>query len=139
MSENVFDIGDRVIYEKDSFEYEVYHMARPYYTLKREPKDGEEGAEVEGYIRIGGIKGGSLSLVKQTNNIKGEDKMNKNIVNVYEKTADAVLVQKWFDNGQEHSEASIDESFYDYLFLKDHKDEFLKEAKRLEAEAKNKD
>ena len=31
----------------------------------------------------------------RTNNIKGEDKMNKNIVKVFEKTADAVLVEKY--------------------------------------------
>lgn len=63
--------------------------------------------------------------------IQKEATMRKCVADVYEKTADAVLVDRWgsqmgvFDN----------DSFGSYLFTKDHKAEILAEAQRLEEES----
>lgn len=60
---------------------------------------------------------------------KEESNMNSNIARVYEKTSDAVLVERYCGG-------ELDEGVYDYVILSTHKDEFLKEAKRLDKEAK---
>ena len=59
-----------------------------------------------------------------------ENKMNKNISEVFDKTKDALLVEK-------HLGAEIGTTFIDGLTLADKKTEVLAEAKRLEKEEKD--
>lgn len=64
--------------------------------------------------------------------IEKEDTMNKNIVEVYENTKDAVLVNEHFGN-------EIHPTFTGLLNLKANKKAYLEEATRLEEEKKKKD
>ena len=59
-----------------------------------------------------------------------ENKMNKNISEVFDKTKDALLVEEYLGN-------QIGTTFIDGLMLTDKKAEVLAEAKRLEKEEKD--
>lgn len=73
-----------------------------------------------------------LIKVRGETTIKGEGKnMNKSIVALYDKTADAVLVDKHF--GKE-----IAETFTGQIILSANKEAYLTEAKRREDELKPK-
>ncbi len=66
---------------------------------------------------------------------KGETKMSipKVITDSYKETKDAVLVDKWFGGG-----VTSGATFNNVIF-KSHKDDFLKEAKRLQKEEDDKE
>ena len=72
---------------------------------------------------------GHFKLASKTQTIK-ENKMNKNISEVFDKTKDALLVEKYLGN-------QIGTTFIDGLMLTDKKTEVLAEAKRLEKEEKD--
>ena len=75
----------------------------------------------------------SKLLIAKMDKFKKEATMKKCVADVYEKTADAVLVDKW---GVQMDIASGADTFAVYLFMKDHKTEILAEAQRLEEESK---
>ena len=70
----------------------------------------------------------TLKLIIKTQTTK-ENKMNKNISEVFDKTKDALLVEK-------HLGGQLGSTFIDGLILADKKTEVLAEAKRLEKEEK---
>lgn len=74
--------------------------------------------------------GKKVSWFEDQINVK-RGRMNNVIMSTYEYTKDAALVQKYF--GYE-----IPDTFTGALLLKAHKEEYLTEAKRLEALSKHK-
>lgn len=74
----------------------------------------------------------SLNELKIISKTKEVNEMNKIIAQVYEKTADAVLVQKWFGS------QFAGENIVNELVLTANKDEVLKRAQALEAESQAK-
>ena len=64
----------------------------------------------------------------QTNNIKGEDKMNKNIVAVFEKTEEAVMVEGY-----------LTDAIKERIFMEKNKPAILKACKEAKEAAENKD
>jgi hypothetical protein len=70
----------------------------------------------------------TAAIFKLHQNLKGEE-MNKSIAAVYEKTADAVLVDKYY-------RSFVQENAFGQALLELVKDTILKEAQRLEEEAK---
>lgn len=75
-----------------------------------------------------------LRWSKHDDFIKKENKMKKCISENYDKTADALLVEKWMSS-------DLTENFLTQLVVSDHKEKILAEAKRRGEEAKetNKD
>jgi hypothetical protein len=84
---------------------------------------GGSGAKFGWYaFNVRKIKGSKLKR-------KEEQKMMKCITNVYEKTKDAILVEEYLGS-------CIQDTFFYEVVLRAHKEEFLEEAKRREAAAK---
>lgn len=145
---NKFEIGDTVQQIKAGYQTspdDNYRVAVVIDTTNSEKKYKEYSGSCASAIKIDdsnfrltqpGWRGDeAFKLIKRVSNqqtqTKGESTMNKTIAKLFEKTADAILVEKYLGS-------FIQPDPVDYIALNGKQEELLKEAKQLEKEAKEK-
>lgn len=112
-------ICDRSILERSNYLQKKVCWSDQYTILLIDNK--KDNTKVNSYM---------VKEVKIVDKKGGEVKMIDAITKVFEKTVDALLVEKWFG-------AQLKSDVVTEFVIKDHKDELLEKAKKLEEESKN--